>query len=65
MDMLDEQIRQLRNTTPAELLGRVFQDEWNQAWLLPSLWYMVGTRQIGFDMDTKLTMNSPIWSLHK
>jgi hypothetical protein len=65
MDMLDEQIRQLRNTTPSELLGRIFQDEWNQARLLPSLWYMVGTRQIGFDMDAKLTMNSPIWSLHK
>jgi hypothetical protein len=65
MDMLDEQMRQLRNTTPVELLGRIFQDEWNQARLLPSLWYMVGTRQIGFDMDTKLTMNSSIWSLHK
>jgi hypothetical protein len=38
MDMLDEQIRQLRNTTPLELLGKIFQDKWNQARLLPSLW---------------------------
>ncbi|WP_288843085.1 TnsA endonuclease N-terminal domain-containing protein [uncultured Deefgea sp.] len=65
MDLLDEQIKRLQQTTPTELLSSVFQDEWNQAKLLPTLWYLIGTRQIGADLDIKLTMNSPIWSLHK
>jgi len=65
MDLLDEQLRQLRHATPAELLAAAFQDSWNQARLLPSLWYLVGTRQVGTDLSAKLTMTSPIWSLRK
>jgi len=65
MDQLDEQLRLLHHSTPAELLAAAFQDEWNQARLLPSLWYLVGTQQIGTDLSKKLTMTSPIWSLHK
>ncbi|QRO33317.1 TnsA endonuclease N-terminal domain-containing protein [Chromobacterium violaceum] len=65
MDLLDEQLSRLHQATPAKLLAAVFQDEWNQARLLPSLWYLVGTGQIGTDLSKKLTMTSPIWSLHK
>lgn len=65
MDLLDEQIRRMQETTPAEILGHIFQDEWNRARLLPTLWYLIGTRQIGIDLNTKITMNSAIWSLHK
>lgn len=65
MDLLDEQLRQLHHATPAKLMASVFQDEWSQARLLPTLWYLIGTRQIGADLSTKLTMTSPIWSLHK
>lgn len=65
MDLLDEQLRRLHQATPAELLAAVFQDEWNQARLLPSLWYLVGTGQIGADLSKKLTMTSQIWGLHK
>lgn len=65
MDLLDEQLRHLHHSTPAKLMASVFQDEWNQARQLPTLWYLIGTRQIGVDLSTKLTMTSPIWSLHK
>lgn len=65
MDLLDDRLQQLHRTTPADLLATVFQDQWNQARLLPSLWYLVGTRQIGADLSSKLTMTSPIWSLRK
>ncbi|MCG9053510.1 TnsA endonuclease N-terminal domain-containing protein [Laribacter hongkongensis] len=65
MDLLDEQLRLLHHSTPMELLAAAFQDEWNQARLLPSLWYLIGTQQIGADLSKKLTMTSPIWSLHK
>ncbi|WP_432723876.1 heteromeric transposase endonuclease subunit TnsA [Jeongeupia wiesaeckerbachi] len=65
MDLLDEQLRRMHSTTPAALLGAMFQDEWNQARLMPTLWYLIGTRQIGADLDTKLVMSSPIWSLHQ
>lgn len=65
MDLLNERLHQLHRTTPADLLAAVFQDQWNQARLLPSLWYLVGTRQIGADLSAKLTMTSPIWSIRK
>lgn len=63
MDLLDEALKTLKQSTPSELLGSVFKDEWNQARLLPSLWYLVGSRQIGIDLESKITMSSPIWSL--
>lgn len=65
MDLLDDQLRRLHTSTPTELLAAVFHDEWNQARLLPTLWYLIGTRQIETDLNTKLTMTSPIWSLHR
>jgi hypothetical protein len=63
MDLLDASLSRLRTTTPAELLQAVFKDEWNRARLLPTFWYLVGTRQIGANLNTKLTMTSHIWSL--
>lgn len=65
MDLIDECLHQLCRTTPAELLAAIFQDQWNQASLIPSLWYLIGTRQIGVDLSSKLTMVTPIWSRRK
>jgi len=61
MDLLDNQLIKMERTTPAELIAAVFKDEWNQARLLPTLWYLVGTQHFGVDLNTKLTMTSPIW----
>lgn len=63
MTLLSERLDALRHTTPAELLAASFQDPWNQARLLPTLWYLISTRQIGINLSAKLTMASPIWSL--
>lgn len=65
MDLIDLRLNELKSTTPTELIKSIFHDEWNQASLLPSLWYMIGSFQIGTDINTKLTMNSPIWSLQQ
>jgi hypothetical protein len=64
MDILDDAIRTLDHSTPAQLLEHIYQDEWNRARLLPTLWYLIGTRQIATDLNTKVTMASPIWRLN-
>lgn len=63
MDMLAESLRQIQKTTPTLLLNKIYQDEWNKAKLLPTLWYLVGTHQIGANLNQKLTMASEIWSI--
>ncbi|WP_323815844.1 heteromeric transposase endonuclease subunit TnsA [Cellvibrio sp. NN19] len=65
MDLLDLRLKELKESTPTKLIQSIFHDEWNQASLLPSLWYMIGSFQIGVDMNTKLTMDSPIWRLQQ
>lgn len=63
MDILDNALFAVRNSTPGQLLQDICQDEWNRAKLLPTLWYLIGTHQIGFNIHQKLTMQTPIWSI--
>jgi hypothetical protein len=51
----------LEATDPASLLAAVFEDRWQQAQLLPMLWQLVATRQIGADLEQRLTMQSGLW----
>ncbi len=51
----------LEATDPASLLAAVCQDRWQQAQLLPMLWQLVATRQIGADLSQPLTMQSCLW----
>ncbi|ABO89168.1 transposase [Aeromonas salmonicida subsp. salmonicida] len=64
MDILEEAIQILNQSTPKDLLAHIYQDEWNRARLMPTLWYLIGTRQIATDLDQPLTMSSTIWSLN-
>lgn len=64
MDILDDAIQTLNQSTPKDLLAHVYQDEWNRARLLPTLWYLIGTRQVATDLDQPLTMSSSIWRLN-
>lgn len=64
MDILDTAIESLIHSTPKDLLAYIYQDQWNQARLLPTLWYLIGTRQIATDLDQPLTMSSRIWRLN-
>ena len=37
MILLDQKLKELKTATPRELVAAVFQDEWNQAKILPVL----------------------------
>lgn len=63
LDLIDDEIIKLSETTPKKLISSIFSDEFNQATILPTLWYMVATEQIGIDLDLPLLMNSKIWSI--
>lgn len=51
-------------STPKGLLNIICQDEWEQARLLPTLWFLIGTFGIKADIDTPLTMSSAIWGVN-
>ena len=59
--LLDMRLAEMRETTPATLIEATSYDEKNKARLLPTLWYLIATLQIGVDLDRPLNMNSPIW----
>jgi hypothetical protein len=58
-----EQLTELAESTPRELVSSSYRDKWNQAALLPVLWRLLAERSIGFDLTKPLTMQSAIWSL--
>jgi TnsA endonuclease N terminal/TnsA endonuclease C terminal len=55
------QLRDLRLTTPRELLTAITPLPDRQAALLPALWHLVALRQVSVDLHEPLTMQSPIW----
>lgn len=61
MILLDQKLKELKTATPRELVAAIFQDEWNQAKILPVLWYLVAVEEIGADLNLPLTMNSTLW----
>ncbi|MBF9223875.1 TnsA endonuclease N-terminal domain-containing protein [Hymenobacter ruricola] len=62
--LLLELVARLERTTPAELLRVASDKPEKQAVLLPVLWHLVSTAQLGCDLSVALTTHSPIWSLH-
>lgn len=63
MNILDETLATLGTTTVDGLLKATFQDEWHQAELLPTFWYLLGHFAIGFNYQEAVTMSSQIWSI--
>lgn len=61
MELLADALDRLGESTPAGLLAAIYRDEWNRAALLPTLWYLVGTFQVGADLDAPLNMESRLW----
>lgn len=53
----------IKESTPEEVLLMAFNDKYRRAELLPTLWYMVGSGQIGCNLFHRLTMQSCIWSV--
>ncbi|WP_130537957.1 TnsA endonuclease C-terminal domain-containing protein [Thiomicrorhabdus indica] len=61
MNLLDNKLRELKSSTLAQLLSELVQSDWDKAALLPTLWYLVGTRQMICDLESSpLNMNTPI-----
>ena len=54
-------LSQLREATPDQLLAALRKSTMGRAELLPELWRLVVTRQIGVDLTLPLTMDSRIW----
>ena len=61
--LLIDTLKELRVATPDELLLACFKDKWNRAELMPTLWYLLSTGQVGTDLHLPLTMNSEMWTL--
>ncbi|OGX91501.1 heteromeric transposase endonuclease subunit TnsA [Hymenobacter coccineus] len=61
--LLLEAMAQLDESTPAEILLVAFQDADRRAELLPVLWHLVSSGQIGCNLFQPLTMRSPVWSI--
>lgn len=53
----------LGEADPDFLLHAISSDPKGRAQLIPVLWHMIATSDIGCDLDSKLTMNSRIWPL--
>jgi hypothetical protein len=47
--------------TIGRVLSDCFADEMQRATALPTLWYMIASKQFGIDINSRLTMNSEIW----
>lgn len=56
-------LQRLRESTPADLMSAIAEDETTKAFLLASLWRLVANYSVGADLEEKLTMRSRIWSL--
>jgi hypothetical protein len=61
--LLLDKLATLPSATPQSLLLACFNDEMRRAELMPVLWRLIAQNQIGCDLNERLTMESPIWSL--
>jgi len=61
--LLLQTIGELREATAESLLLACCQERLERACLLPMLWHLVSIGMIGADLNRKLTMHSPIWTM--
>jgi hypothetical protein len=62
MSLLDDKLKELKKSTPSTLLELLASSEWDRAAILPTLWYLVGTKQIRCNLSVeRLNMNTPIY----
>ena len=54
-------LRRLKFSPIQALLETCCVDEWNRAQLIPTLWCLVGLRNISADLERPLTMSSNVW----
>jgi hypothetical protein len=54
---------ELREATPESLLLACHTEAIDRAQLLPMLWHLISIGMIGADLNNKLTMRSPVWTM--
>lgn len=60
--LIRETLFRLKRSTPREVLEAISPCEHFQAEIVPWLWNLIVCNAIGVDLDTKMTMISPIWT---
>jgi hypothetical protein len=58
-----DKLTELRETDVDTLLVSIYRDKWNQAEILPFVWYLLANRRIGNDLSIPITMRSRIWDM--
>lgn len=56
-------LRELGTTTPDDLLRALSSDTAKQAEWMPVLWHLIALHLVSTDLEEKLTIGSPIWSV--
>ena len=62
MHRILHQLARSGKTTPADLLAQLSDDQWEQARLLPTVWYLVANRRIDVDLHQPLSMRCALGS---
>jgi hypothetical protein len=63
INTLLDTVKELRVTTPSEIIAAASIDKKRRAQLLHVLWHLISTEVIGCNFNDKITMSSEIWSL--
>ena len=61
MTLLDESLRELKVSTPKQLIQQTFQDEYNQAKLLPVLWYLIAEQKNWCRFKSNHSLCNPLY----
>ena len=62
MLLIQEALKQHAKISVSELLAGLCHNPWNQAALIPTLWYLIASGQVGCELHSQpLTMSSLIW----
>ena len=57
------QLRSVQCTTPTGLIHAITADARGQAEWLPALWHLMACHRVGVNLESALTMDTPIWSV--
>lgn len=58
---LVESLGQRKRCSVSTLISSVFPDKWEQAELLPTLWFLVAIGRVQIDLTLPITMASDVW----
>lgn len=61
IDVIVGQMTHADTITPSSLLSKITLNRWEQAEILPTLWWLVANSKLKVDLSVPVSMNSPIW----